>query len=71
MRSNATQCKQKSNEYDDMMQNKNKTRNRLSTETLTGILYAKNILSAQEKSCFDFNIDEDMLKYHTSSMYKI
>lgn len=49
--------------------NKNKTRNRLSTETLSGILFSKNILNAQEKSCFDFDISDEMIKYHKTDIY--
>lgn len=56
--------------FSDVNLNKNKTRNRLSTETLSGILYAKYILNAQEKSCFDFDISDEMIKYHKTDMYK-
>lgn len=50
--------------------NKTKTRNRLETDTLTGILNAKNILSNQNKSCYNFNIDTEMLNKHNNQMYK-
>lgn len=33
---------------------KTKTRNRLSTETLCGILYSKNLIKHENKNCFDY-----------------
>ena len=42
--------------------NKTKTRNRLETETLSGILNSKNILNFQKKSCYNFEINEEMMK---------
>lgn len=50
--------------------NKTKLRNRLSTDTLTGILHSKNILNNQQKSCYNFNISSDMISKHTSNIYK-
>lgn len=50
--------------------NKTKIRNRLSTDTLTGILHSKNILNNQQKSCYNFNISSDMISKHTSHIYK-
>lgn len=49
--------------------NKTKLRNRLSTDTITGILHSKNILNNQQKSCYNFNISSDMIGKHTSTMY--
>jgi len=50
--------------------NKTKTRNRLSTESLIGILHSKNMLRDEEKHCFDFNINPDLLKNFNNNMYK-
>lgn len=50
--------------------NKTKIRNRLSTETLTGILHSKNILNNQNKTCYEFNILPEMIKKHTNNIYK-
>lgn len=49
--------------------NKTKTRNRLSTESLSGILYSKNIIKSQDKSCYNFTISNEMVKKHTNDMY--
>lgn len=45
--------------------NKTKIRNRLSTETLNGILHAKRMI----RECFNFQADTNMLKKHCNSMY--
>lgn len=50
--------------------NKTKTRNRLATNTLSGILYSKNVLINQQKSCHDFNVTNEMIKKHNSDMYE-
>lgn len=50
--------------------NKTKLRNRLSTDTLTGILYSKNILNNQQKSCYNIDVSSDMIAKHSSNMYK-
>lgn len=42
--------------------NKTKTRNRLETETLSRMLNSKNILNFQKKSCYNFEINEEMIK---------
>lgn len=49
--------------------NKTKTRNRLSTESLIGIFHSKNMLRDEEKHCFDFNINPDLLKIVNNNMY--
>jgi len=49
--------------------NKTKIRNRLGTETLTGILHSKNILNTQNKLCYDFEITSEMIKKHNNSMF--
>lgn len=49
--------------------NKTKIRNRLGTESLTGILHSKNILSTQRKFCYDFEITRDIIKKHNNSMF--
>lgn len=52
--------------------NKTKLRNRLSTETLSSILHAKNLISSQNESCcFNFNINSDLIDRHNNSMYKV
>ncbi|CAH1111420.1 unnamed protein product [Psylliodes chrysocephalus] len=40
--------------------NKTKIRNKLSTETLSGILHTKTLM--KNENCFNFNIDEDLVK---------
>lgn len=42
--------------------NKTKIRNRLETKTLSGMLNSKNILNFQKKSCYNFEINEEMFK---------
>lgn len=42
--------------------NKTKIRNKLSTETLSAILYSKTI---RNQNCFDYKISPDLLKKHT------
>jgi hypothetical protein len=42
--------------------NKIKIRNQLSAESLTGILHTKRYISSQGKHCFDYNIDNSVLK---------
>ncbi|KAF0742047.1 E3 SUMO-protein ligase KIAA1586-like, partial [Aphis craccivora] len=49
--------------------NKTKVRNRLSTESLIGLLHSKNILNSQQQSCYNFNVDKTMIKKHNSFMY--
>lgn len=49
--------------------NKTKIRNRLSTDTMSGILHSKNILSTQQQHCYRFNVSTDMLQKHSSNMY--
>lgn len=49
--------------------NKTKSRNCLSTETLSGILHSKSKINNQQKSCYNFNISADMLKKHNSQIY--
>ena len=47
--------------------NKTKTRNKLSSETLSGILHSKKII---DKDCYNYQITTDVLKnYKTSVMY--
>lgn len=50
--------------------NKTKTRNKLSTETLQGILHSKNMLTTQKKSCFEFIINKDIIDLNCNKMYK-
>lgn len=50
--------------------NKTKTRNRLSTKTLTGILLSKNFLNRQNKNCFNFDIPKDIMDKFNANMYK-
>lgn len=48
--------------------NKTKSRNKLNTDSLSGILYSKTLL--QNTHCFDFDINSDLLKKHNSkNMY--
>lgn len=47
--------------------NKTKTRNRLDTPTLEGLLYTKSMIS--DSTCFDFQLDRNVLKKHNDSMY--
>ena len=49
--------------------NKTKIRNKLSTISLSGILHSKNMLNNQQKSCYNFNIDNKMMMKHNNSMY--
>lgn len=49
--------------------NKTKTRNRLSTESLIGILHSKNMLKDEEKHCFDFKINPELIKKFNNTMY--
>lgn len=48
--------------------NKTKLRNRLSTDTLKGILHSKNLL--KDQSCFNFDISPSMTKTLNNNMYK-
>lgn len=48
--------------------NKTKIRNKLSTETLSGILHTKNLMKNQ--NCFTINIDEVLIKKVTNNMYE-
>ncbi|XP_022161704.1 uncharacterized protein LOC111027613 [Myzus persicae] len=50
--------------------NKTKIRNRISTETMSGILHSKNLLSIQAQHCYEFNISSDMVHKHSYKMYK-
>lgn len=50
--------------------NKTKSRNRLSTETLCGILYSKQLIKSKNKNCFDYDIPKDLINKHKNSMYK-
>lgn len=50
--------------------NKTKIRNRLSTESLIGILHSKNMLKNEGKSCFDFSIKPELIKKFNNTMYK-
>jgi len=50
--------------------NKTKIRNRISTDTMTGILHSKNLLSNQGQHCYAFNITSDMIHKHSYEMYK-
>lgn len=50
--------------------NKTKLRNRLSTDTLSGILHSKNFLKRQNKNCFDFDVPIDMIKKLNLNMYQ-
>jgi hypothetical protein len=47
--------------------NKTKIRNKLSTETLSGILHTKTLL--KNDNCFNFNIDPNLLKKLNSKIY--
>lgn len=49
--------------------NKTKIRNKLSTDTITGILHCKNVLKNQDKSCFNFDINTEIIKKMNSSIY--
>jgi len=49
--------------------NKTKIRNKLSTDTVTGILHCKNLLKNQDKSCFNFDINSEIIKKMNSSIY--
>lgn len=49
--------------------NKTKIRNKLSTDTLQGILHTKQLL--KNKSCYNFPVDYELLKRINKSMYHI
>lgn len=49
--------------------NKTKIRNRLNSETLSGILHSKRIIQQNEKNCFTYDISKDMIKHHNYHMY--
>lgn len=49
--------------------NKTKTRNRLSTKTLTGLLHTKQLIKSDNKNCYDYEITNEMLKKFNNSMY--
>lgn len=49
--------------------NKTKTRNKLETPTLRGLLYGKGRLHLHNKTCYNFVIG-DMMKYHNQDMYR-
>jgi len=49
--------------------NKTKTRNRLGTETLSGILHTKRLINENGKNCFNFHVASNVLKYHSKMMY--
>ena len=48
--------------------NKTKSRNRMDTATLEGLLHTKQLIG--DKRCFDFHITQDLLKKHNDSMYE-
>lgn len=50
--------------------NKTKIRNRISMDTMTGILHSKNVLITQAQHCYEFNISLDMVRKHSYEMYK-
>lgn len=45
--------------------NKSKVRNRLGSETLSGILHIKRLINEHEKNCFDFHIASNVLEHHS------
>ena len=47
--------------------NKTKTRNRMDTSTLQGILYTKALVG--DNTCFNFPMSPELLKRHKNSMY--
>lgn len=49
--------------------NKTKTRNRLNSETLSGILHTKNLINEHGKNCFNFQVTSNMLEHHNKMMY--
>lgn len=49
--------------------NKTKSRNRLSTDILSGLSYSKNLLNSRNKSCYNFDVEPGMIKKFNSSMY--
>jgi len=49
--------------------NKTKIRNRISTDTMTGILHSKNLLITQAQHCYEFNVSPDMVCKHSYKMY--
>jgi len=50
--------------------NKTKTRNRLSTETLSGLLHTKQFISKiTNQNCYDYDISESLLLKHNNAMY--
>jgi len=50
--------------------NKNKIRNRLNLDTLSGILRTKNLLARQKTNCFNIKVNDKMIDKHNASMYK-
>lgn len=50
--------------------NKTKTRNQLSTKTLTGLLNSKSCLINNEKSCYNFDVPYKMICKHNSDIYQ-
>lgn len=49
--------------------NKTKSRNRLSTDVINGLLYSKNLLNSANKSCYNFDVEPGMIENFNSSMY--
>lgn len=49
--------------------NKTKTRNKLSSETLSGILHSKRQINENNHHCFDYNIPDKVLVKHSALMY--
>jgi hypothetical protein len=50
--------------------NKTKTRNRLGSKSLSGILRTKNVLQKTQSSCFNFEITKDLIKKHNNKIYE-
>nr|CAI5832605.1 unnamed protein product [Callosobruchus analis] len=50
--------------------NKTKLRNSLGSETLSGILHSKRLISFNNTSCFNFPITEDLINKHNNTMYR-
>nr|CAH7717430.1 unnamed protein product [Callosobruchus chinensis] len=48
--------------------NKTKTRNKLSSETLSGILHSKRQINENNQHCFDYNIPDKVLDKHSALM---
>lgn len=48
---------------------KTKLRNKLSTETLTGLLHTQRLMSKSDVHCYNLDVSEKMLSYFNKDIY--